>query len=143
MIPRAPHLRIRGTHIATKTPDWKGRMRKAAGVILIVLGLLTVRLPGSLFLMGVQGGIVQTMMLLLTAFIVGGGLCALLRRHRWWASAGVVGVVAVETTIVLLAFADNPLTGEGALMVGSLLFVAPAVVAGVFLYKTKTEFRAK
>ena len=125
------------------------KMRKASGVMLIFLGVLSFVAPQAVansmalarassaqeFIiiraaMSPQASLIST---ILVVFIVGGAICALKRKAYWWAlSAGIASVVAGMTLFLG--------RGEDALL--GILFVPLALVALIFLVKRSSEFGA-
>ena len=130
-------------------PNRGSKMRKAAGIMLIFLGVFSLIAPQAVasaialarassaqeFIiiraaMSPQASLIST---ILVVFIVGGAICALKRKAYWWAlSAGIASVVAGMTLFLG--------RGEDALL--GILFVPLALVAVIFLVKRSSEFGA-
>ena len=133
-------------------------MRKAAGIMLIVFGALSLIVTGTVqdviawegatsieefasirFDMGVQAVPAE---LLLIALIVGGGICTLLKKVYWWAFSGAFCLVLAGITGAAF-YASRHASLDGALggMMTGGLYALPGLLAVIFLAIRKGEFR--
>ena len=125
-------------------------MRKAAGILLIVFGLLSsVEIPGGVVnaiawgratsieeFIRIQLDMGAQMVLagiLLLVLIVGGGICALRKKAYWWAFSGAVCLIFAG--IIAAAFQSY---AAGVIIGG--LYILPGLLAVIFLVKRKDEF---
>ena len=131
-------------------------MRKAAGIMLIILGLVSWQVPAQVVntiawgratsiedfvrISSEMGTPMVLTGLLLIVLIVGGGICALRKRAYWWALSGAVCLIIAG--IILGAFWPhfNDPGGRLAGVLMGVLYALPGLLAVIFLEKRKGEF---
>jgi|GEM_PF-1211350 len=123
-------------------------MRIAAGVMLIVFGVLSV--GAVIFIQPPTGSEQAWVALPLMGLIVAGGICALVKRGYWWAFSGAVGLLVVGTIFVAFYIAARywgvagpipAVTRSVRLAAAGALYNLPGLLALVFLVKRKGEFQ--
>ena len=136
-------------------------MRKAAGIMLIVVGFLSFAVPHGLieevglrlidsteslasFMMSASGFIVLSS-LVFAVWTIGGGICALIKKSWWWALSGAIGCViggVIYATLSLLMIPPIYSTVAGALgaaFIGTIGMI-PGILAIIFLIKRRDNF---
>jgi hypothetical protein len=123
-------------------------MRRAAGILIIVLGVLSFMIPGAVadaiawgratswdeyFSIRQDIGVqIALPTLLLIVFIVGGGICALRKKVYWWALSAAIASVVGGITLFL--------TTVGSAYFG-MMYTPIAVLALVLLVKRRQDFK--
>ena len=131
-------------------------MRKAAGIILIILGLFSWQVPAQVVNTIAWGratsiedfvrissemGIPMVLIgVLLVVVIVGAGISALRKRAYWWALSGAVCLIIGGIVLgVFWPHFGDPAGMLAGVLVG-MLFALPGLLAVIFLEKRKGEF---
>lgn len=131
-------------------------MRKAAGIMLIILGLFSWQVPTQVVntiawgratsiedfvrISSEIGTPLFPISLLLVVVIVGAGISALRKRARWWALSGAVCLIIGGIILgVFWPHFGDPAGMLAGVLVG-MLFAIPGLLAVVFLEKRKAEF---
>jgi len=132
-------------------------MRKAAGIMLIILGLVSWQVPAQIVnsiaweratsiedfvrISSEMGTPMVLAGLLLIALIVGGGICALRKKAYWWALSGAVCLILAGITLgAFWPHFGDPVGGRLAGVLMGVLYALPGLLAVMFLEKRKSEF---
>lgn len=136
-------------------------MRIAAGIMTIVVGLLSFIVPQGLtqevglrlsastgdlasFMMGASGFVIF-LSLVFAILTIGGGICALAKKSWWWALYGAIGCVilgvvdAIRSLLMIPPLYHNVAGALGVAIIGLLSMIA-GILAIIFLIERKTVF---
>lgn len=131
-------------------------MRKAAGILMILLGIVSASTP--LMIAQSLGLTIEEIFvarwigysgLFLLSLIVGGGICAFIKKAWWWALSGAICSVLVGITYIIFLPLSLPTppphySYPATSVVGSallgVLFTLMGILAIIFLIMRRGEF---
>ena len=138
-----------------------GRVRIAAGILMIIVGIFSLSTPGmiaqalDLTATEIVGSAwIVCLALFLLGWIGGGGICAFIKKAWWWALSGAICSVLVGVIYTITSLITFPLpfysfgksnaaiagTVIGAAIIGCVLTLM-GILAFIFLRKSKGQFR--
>jgi hypothetical protein len=121
-------------------------MRKAAGIIMLVFGILAMGVSLFILLQWQPGNALRLWVYVpFSILTVAAGIAVLRRRAYWWALLAAIAMIVVATTNAVSAWQDiyrHYDTGARLLMASRFwaIWGIPGLLALIFLMKRKNEF---
>ena len=126
-------------------------MRKAAGILMIIVGCTLPAISAYLYeMLGETANSISIPLgFVLLGLIIGSGVCAFKKRHWGLALAGAICALCVAVTLAITSLLTFPIpfsyyTHPDAALFGAsilgIIFILMGILAVVFLTKRKYEF---